>query len=172
MEGWAELFKHFLASKLSSSCLLAASSVLCFGHSYAAWIPEVPDGWKWIAFGVMVFTACQVVWWIFSEVCQQVHKTFVKLWKSIFPVRIQQLGKYEKYLLGFAAAAGGYLDLGRIEEHRQLERDANAPEPIAAKVAASNLLKWGLVDYTMVGGYYITDMGNRFVLKYQEPARS
>lgn len=172
MEGWAELFKHFLSSKLSSACLFVAATVLCFGHNYAQWIPEVPDGWRWIAFGVMVFTACQCVWWIFSAICQRILKSCVKIWKVILPVRIQQLSKEEKYLLGFATAASGQLDLQRLEEHRQFERDVNAPEPIVAKVAASNLLRLGLIDYNMMGGYYMTDMGNRFVVKYHEPVRS
>lgn len=171
MEGWAELFKHFLASKLSSACLLIASITLCFGHDYAVWIPDVPEGWRWLAFGIMVFTGCQCLWWSISVAGRLVRRTASAAWKAIFPVRIQKLSKYEKYLLGFTSAAGGFLNLRRLEEHRQFETDSNAPDPIAAKVAASNLYKWGLLDYTIMGDLYLTDMGSRFVLKHQEPVK-
>jgi len=131
----------------------------------------VPDGWKWVAFGVMIFTASQCTWWIVSAIYRWIANCFVGVWKAVFPVRIQQLSKQEKFLLGFAAAAGGYLDLNHLEEHRR-GRDINAPDAVGAKVAASNLRRWGLIDYNMTGGYHLTDMGSRFVLKYQEPANS
>jgi hypothetical protein len=131
-----------------------------------------PDGWKWVAFGVMFFTASQCTWWIVSAIYRCASRGLVKVWKTVLPVRIEQLSNHEKYLLGFAAAAGGYIDPNRLEEHRQGRGDTNAPAPIEAKVAASNLRRWGLIDYNMTGGYHLTDMGNRFVLKYQAPANS
>lgn len=172
MEGWAELFKHFLSSKLSSACLLVAATVLCLGPTYVRWIPAIPDGWKWVAFGVMIFTASQCTWWTVNAIFKWVSRSVLSVWKAVLPVRIEKLSKHEKFLLGFAAAAGGYLDLNRLEEHCRSRGDTNAPDMIQAKVAASNLIRWGLIDYTMTGDYHLTDMGNRFVLKYQEPANS
>jgi hypothetical protein len=129
MEGWAELFKHFLSSKLSSACLLVAAAVLCLGPTYVHWIPVAPDGWKWVAFGVMFFTASQCTWWIVSAIYRCASRGLVKVWKTVLPVRIEQLSNHEKYLLGFAAAAGGYIDPNRLEEHRQGRGGHRCPGP-------------------------------------------
>ena len=156
LEGVSEVFKHFQGSRLASVALLAATGFLIFASRYVTWGPTVPDGWLWLVWAIMVFTAIQCAWWSVAGVSGVLKRGAVSLFKAMFPVRIQHLSKDEKFLLGYAAANSGNLFLDRLQN--QLERNGmvDGPEPIAAQVAAANLVKYEFLSCGMMG-YFLTD---------------
>ena len=158
MDGWADLLKHFLSSRISSVSLLATSAVFTLGPRYFDFIPSLPDGWQWAPFAVMVFTGMQCFWWgvkgLFTGIASLLPGEVAR---SIHP---RALSADERLLLAAVAKYGNFpLD--------KFARLGGFSDPLAPKVAARKLSEHGLLDLGLSGGAFLTSEGEAFVMHFR-----
>lgn len=163
LDGVSDVLKHFQASKLASVALLTSSVLLIVGPHFATDVPKVPDGWAWLVWTVMIFTAVQCFYWAAAAVYGALGSVFSKLRKAIWPVKLEHLSNDERFVLAFAAAHGGHFIV------EQMEAYANVPESIAVSLAESSLVKRGLMHQGMMGGSFMSDEGKKLVLTQRRP---
>jgi hypothetical protein len=166
MEGWADLFKHFLSSKLSSFCLLITSAALFFGHHVFQAVPPVPESWNWVVFAVMIFTATQCIWWTLAgieEMFKDILKFIVHVKSFPEPLSPDGLSDIHKAILRSIEAGGVGRFIGTLDR-------AIFPDQLALEVAIQDLVASGLITAEM-GFINLSGYGQRFVLKYRDHFR-
>ena len=160
LEGVSDVFKHFQASKLASAALLVTSAGLVFGQKFLSIIPNVPDGWSWLVWSVMLFTGFQCVCWVLSSIFDGARRSLKWLGRTIFPVRLADLSDVEQFVMTVAADNGGNF----FDEHA--ERYSPRHDPVAISLAEGSLVKKGLMQHGMMT-IMLTEDGKRLCVKHQ-----
>jgi hypothetical protein len=157
-QGLADLFKHFLNSRLSSAAAFGATAgYLTLAHLTT--VPAPPVTFAWLGWLVMIFTGIQFAWWTVSAAPGTITAIYAGLIRNL-PIRFNKLSKAEKFVLQYLSEQETLLaSLYDIAKHPGL------PEPADSRVAAQSLVKRGLVASLKADRVMVTTKGARFLVE-------
>ena len=158
MEGWADLLKHFLTSRLSSASMFVTSAVFTLGPRHLDFVPALPEGWQWVPFAAMVFTGVQCTWWGLSSLLRGSIKLIPKRRPPGLTPR--SLTDDEKMLLAVVAKKGPM----QVEH---LARWGAFSDPFAPSVCAKSLAEKRLLDRGFGMSAGPTTEGKAFVMRFR-----
>ncbi len=155
-QGLADLFKHFLNSRLSSAAAFASTAgYLALAH----WtdVPSPPVSFAWMVWLVMIFSGFQCVWWSVSAMPGTLSGLYASLVRTL-PIKFSRLTKAEIFVLQYLSELPHLqASLYDIAQHPGLT------EPADSRVAAESLIKRGLVESLRSDRIKATPKGTRFL---------
>lgn len=161
-QGWADLLKHFLTSKLSSAALFLATGLAVVGPHFTDKIPSTPPTFLWAVFILMTFTGAQCAWWIITASADSTRHAVRKLKARLFRLTISKVTKDEALVIAILGE-----DRFLSAEIYELSGNQLFEEPSLVMLAVKSLEAYGIVEVRR-GRVTLTTAGQKFLTENRE----